>query len=198
MRKTVLVFLLVFILWGTSMAQKTRRKGENVTVYTGYTGSSADNTQLVGVTFGGDIWHFLQLQVDFFKYLKEDQNLFSSDPTLDRSDFIAVSGNLVLKIPIHLAPYLDKLEFINPYVLIGYGYGLESFNKDFFDVPDSEGNTGLWSKARQFDSFGFGVIVWPLPTIGVKLDYRSVKISEHEAMSWPARKFNKISIGICF
>lgn len=198
MRKTILFCLVLLILCGTSIAQGNRRIGENITIFTGYTGASADNTQLVGVTLGGDIWHFLQLQVDFFKYIKEDQNLYSNDPALDRSDFTGISGNLVLKIPIHLAPYLDKLEFINPYVLIGYGYGLESFSMEFFDMPDSEGNTGLMNKIRQFNSFGGGIIVWPLPTIGIKLDYRSVKISEHVNMGWPARKFNRLSIGVCF
>jgi len=198
MKKIFFLLLILLVLCQFSIAQKKLKKGENVSVYLGTTGNSAGNAQLAGVSLGGNIWHFLQLQVDFFKYIKRDQNLYSADPTLDRSDFTGISGNLVLKIPIHFIPYLDKLEFINPYILVGYGYGLENFTSEFHNLPDKEGNTGPFSKTRKYESLGAGVIIWVLPTIGIKLDYRSIEMPMHTGMDFPARRFNRVCLGICF
>ncbi len=195
MKKKILFLIMLLFMLHITQAQTETKKSENLTLYYG---SGANNTKVAGASMGGNIWHYLQFQLDVFKYLNQDMNFYSVNPSEDRSDFLGLSGNVALKIPIHLIPSLDRLEFVQPYILIGYGYGIESIKGEFIKEPDSEGNTGIFSKIRQFDSIGTGIIIWVLPTVGIKVDYRSIKLSEHEKMGFPKRKFNRISLGICF
>lgn len=188
MKKKFLFILIFLIAFEFSNA-------ENFAIYTGRT---SDEVQFLGTSIGGDILHYLQLQLDFFRYIQDDQALYSDNPEENRGDFLGVSLNFALKIPINLIPYLDKFDYIQPYILVGYGYGLESLASEYMDVPDADGKTGIFSKMRQFDSFGYGLIVMVASTIGLKIDFRSIKISEHEGMGYPSRKFNRISFGLCF
>lgn len=182
------LFLFIFLIaFGFSRA-------ENLTMFTGV---AANKTELLGASLGGDIWHFLQIQFDIFKYLEQDQSLYSSDPEQNRGDFLGISLNFALKIPIHLIPYLDKLDFIQPYVVTGYGFGLENLAGEYIALPDVNGKTGIFNKIRQFDSFGYGLIIMVVPKIGIKIDYRSIKISELKGMGYTSRKFARISFGIC-
>lgn len=186
-RKAGLIIIFLFI----PIAAQT----ENLTLYTGTT---SVGTQIAGASVGGDIWDFLQAQLDFFKYLNEDPDLFSEFPENNRGDFMGASINFTLKIPIHLFPYMDKFDFIKPYVLVGYGYGLENLKSEYLNVPDKNGKSGIFSKLRQYDSIGFGLIVMISSTVGVKADYRTINISEHQGMSFPKRSLNRFSVGFCF
>jgi hypothetical protein len=183
------------ILVGISIISLGPLNAESFSIYTGI---GANNTELIGVSLGGDIWYFLQFQIDIFKYLKKDSSLSSDNPLLDRSDFFGLSGNFTLKLPIHFLPKLDKLHFLQPYFLAGYGYSLESLNGDYISQPDSEDNTGIFSKIRAFKSFGGGLIIWLIPKVGIKFEYRSINIAEHKEMGLPSRNFNKITFGLCF
>jgi len=170
-----------------------------------YIGSTSTKAQLAGITFGGDIWDFLQIQVDFMKYIKEDPSLHVDDPAVNRGDFLGASLNVVLKMPIHLIPYLDQFDYIQPYILAGRGYGVESLVTDYFNNPnEGDQKTGVFNKIRGFNSFGVGVVVMLAPKFGLKLDYRSVNIAEHAGMgiaagqAGQARSFHRISFGVCF
>ncbi len=184
MKKAVIVLLLGLLAAGFSRA-------ETVSLYAGKT---SVKTNFWGISLGGNIWSFLQLQADVFKYFSQDQALEAEN----RGDFLGVSGNIVLKIPIHLLPYLHKLEFVQPYILRGYGAGLESLSSEFWNIPNNEGKTGVLTKIRRFDTLGAGIVVMITRKLGVKADFRSLKIIELEAMAYPARRVNRFSFGICF
>lgn len=187
MKKKLLIFLVVLFLTQAMFA-------ENFTIFTG---TASTDTEFFGLSFGGEILGFLYINFDFFKYLKDDQSLYSDIPAENRGDFLAGSLNFELKLPIHLIPYLDKFDFIQPYILFGYGYGLENLSKEYFDLPDNNGKTGLSTKLRQFYSSGIGIVVMVSPSIGIKIDYRSLNISEHQGMGYSGRKISRISFGIC-
>jgi len=187
MKKKLLIFLVVLFLTQALFA-------ENFTIFTG---TASTDTEFLGLSFGGEILDFLYINFDFFKYLKEDQSLYSGIPEENRGNFLAGSLNFELKLPIHLIPYFDKFDFIQPYILFGYGYGLENMSKDYFDLPDNDGKTGLSTKLRQFYSSGLGVVVMVSPSIGIKLDYRALNISENQGMNYSSRKISRISFGIC-
>ena len=164
-----------------------------------YAGKTSNKTQYVGLTLGGDIWDFLQLQFDVMKYLKDDPGFYSDDPKFNRGDFLGVSLNFVLKLPIHLIPYLDQFDYIQPYLLVGRGYGLESLAADYFNQENSvDKKSGIFSKIRAFDSFGYGLVVMVSPTFGIKVDYRSMNLAEHKGSGLQSRSFNRVSFGICF
>jgi len=188
MKKKFLLLLVFLFVFKYSQA-------ENLTIYSGTT---SVNTQYFGATAGGDILDFLQMQIDFFKYLKKDQSLYSSIPGENRGDFLGISFNFALNLPIHLIPSLDKYDYIQPYILVGYGFGVENLSGDYMRVPDKDGKTGIFSKMRQFDSYGLGLVVMVTPQIGFKVDYRSVNISALEGMGYPSRKFNRFSFGVSF
>jgi hypothetical protein len=188
LKKAILVLSFIFFLFHFLYA-------ENFTLYTG----KANKTQYIGASLGGDIWDFLQLQVDGLKYLKDDSGLHSDDPIYNRGDFLGLSLNFVLKLPIHLIPYLDRFDYIQPYVLVGRGYGIENLAGDYHAAENAvDKKTGLFSKILSFNSFGYGLIFMITSRFGIKVDYRSVNISEHEGMGLPARKFGRVSFGICF
>jgi hypothetical protein len=191
-RKCIFLVLIFLLVAGLLRAEH----------FTLYAGRTSVKTELWGVALGADdIWSFLQFQMDFFKYMNKDKEtpgLFSEDPALNRSDFLALSGNFVLRIPIHLLPHLYKFNFIEPYISKGIGACLESTATAFMDVLDLKGKTGVFSKIRRFDSFGGGVIIWVIPKMGLKLDFRSIKIAQNKNMNWPARKFSRFTFGLCF
>ncbi len=161
-------------------------------------GRTSVNTNFWGVSLGGDAWHFLQIQLDAFKYMNKDVALSSPLPELSRGDFLGLSGNLVLKLPIHFLPKLDRLDFIQPYVSAGLGFGLESLNSEYLQAEDAAGKSGFLSKMRLFSSLGGGVIIMVIPVMGIKFDFRSLNVREHEGLQLPARRFNRFSFGICF
>jgi hypothetical protein len=169
-------------------------EAENLTIYTGTTSTKVPD---FGVTLGDYLFPYLQFQLDIFKFTGEDKALTSDDPALDRGDFLGGSLNFALKLPIHLLPRLDRLAFLEPYVLVGYGGGLESLKSAYFDVPNSEEKTGLMTKLREYRSYGAGLIVMLTDSFGIKLDYRSINISELKEMAYPSRHFNRYSFGIC-
>lgn len=187
MKKAVIVLLLGFLAAGFSRA-------ENLTIYAGKT---SVKTNFWGISMGGDIFSFLQIQADVFKYFSQDQALYSPIKAENRGDFTAVSGNLVLKLPIHLLPHLNALEFIQPYVLRGYGAGLENLSSEYWDVPNIDGKSGILTKIRRFDVLGAGITIMIARKLGVKADYRSINIIEHKGMAYPARRFSRFSFGIC-
>jgi len=189
LKKTILFLALILMSLNLLNAEST-------TLYTGKTSTKA---QYMGLTFGGDIWDFLQLQFDVLKYLKDDPDLHSDDPIFNRGNFLGVSLNFVLKLPIHLIPYLDQFDYIQPYLLTGRGYGLESLATEYFDQPNSvDEKSGIFSKIRAFDSFGYGLVVMVSPTFGIKVDYRSVNLAEHKGTGLQSRSFGRVSFGICF
>jgi len=187
MKKAVIVLLLGLLAAGFSRA-------ENLSIYAGKT---SVKTNYWGISLGGDIWSFLQLQVDVFKYFSQDQDLYSPIKAENRGDFLGVSGNFVLKIPIHLLPSLHDFEFIQPYVLRGYGAGLENLSSEYWRVPDVNAKTGLLTKIRRFDVLGAGITIMVTRKLGVRADYRSTNIIEHKGMAYPARRFGRFSFGIC-
>jgi len=188
MKKTL--FILVTIFFAISLARP-----ENLTLYTG---RATTQVSLAGVSVGGDIWHFLGMHIDMFKYIKPDETLYSGVPIENRGDFAGASLNFVLKIPLHLIPYLHRLEFIQPYFSTGYGFGLENLAGEYLKKPDKDGNTIFLSKLIQYDSFGCGLIVMLTENFGIKFDYRKLSLSENEKMVYNSRSFKRFSIGICF
>lgn len=187
-KKLFLSLLILFVFFEISWA-------ENFTIYSGTT---SNEIGLIGVTLGGDVLDFLNMNIDVFKYLKKDQSLYSGIPSESRADFLGASINFNLRFPIHFIPYLDRLDFIQPYLLVGYGYGTESFASEYFQIEDKNGRSGIFSKLRQFDSFGYGIIIMLTKTAGIKVDFRSIKISDHEGMGFPGRRFSRFSLGLCF
>jgi len=188
MRRIVL-FLSVFMICWVNM------RAEKLTLYTGLASSDA---QYIGATMGDDVFSFLNFQLDIHKYTKKDKSLYSAIPEENRSDFLGLSLNLALKFPLYLIPHLDKLDFLEPYVLVGYGIGLENLHDAYLSVPNAEGRTGMLSKLRQYNSYGAGLIVMFTSVFGVKLEVRSVNIKELEGMGFPARRSDRYSFGICF
>jgi hypothetical protein len=188
MKKAVIVLLLWLLAAGFSRA-------ENFSLYAGKT---SVKTNFWGISLGGNIWTFLQLQVDVFKYFSQDLALYSPIKAENRGDFTAVSGNIVLKIPIHLLPYLHDFEFVQPYVLRGYGAGLENLSSEYWDVPNIDGKPGILTKIRRFDTLGAGIVIMVTRKLGVKADFRSINIIELKGMAYPARRFSRFSFGICF
>jgi hypothetical protein len=169
-------------------------EAENITLYAGTTSSKA---RYVGVSLGDDIFPYLQCQIDVLKFTKKDSSLFSDIPEENRSDFLGASLNFALRIPIYLIPHLDRLRFIAPYVLAGYGAGLENLSTAYFDVPNADGKTGFVTKLRQYHSYGGGLIVMLTSRFGVKFDYRSMNMPGLVKMGYPSRKLNRFSFGIC-
>jgi len=189
MKKQTLLLVVIFFICFQFLS------AENFTIYTG---STSKKIAFLGSTIGGDIWHFIQLQLDVFKYLQQDQSLYSAKPENNRGDFLGASINFALKFPIHLIPYLEKLDYIQPYIVAGYGYGIENLASEYINLPDKDGKTGFFSKLRQFDSFGYGIIIMITPSFGFKIDSRSIKISKDDGMGYPYRRFTRFSFGICF
>jgi hypothetical protein len=171
---------------------------ENTTLYSG---KASTSTQYIGITMGNDALDFLQLQFDVLKYLKDDPALHSEDPKLGRGDFLGVSLNLVLKLPIHLIPSLDSFDYVQPYIVVGRGYAAESLSVDYYDTPTAgTGKTGFFNKLRSFSSFGCGLVVMITPSFGLKFDYRTMKLAELSGLGadGAARKINRLSVGLCF
>lgn len=187
MKKELFISMIVLFLTQTVFAED----------FTIFSGRASTKTQFFGVSFGGEIFDFLFINLDFFKYIKEDESLSSPIPEQNRGKFLAGSLNFDLKIPIHLIPHLDKLEFIQPYILLGYGLGIENLSNDYINFPDINGKKGFFTKTRQFYSSGFGVILMISSSIGFKMDYRMINISEHKKMEYPSRKFSRIYFGLC-
>ena len=187
MRKLVWLAAFVVLSWGFS-------SGQNLVLFAG---KASSQTNFAGGGLGGDIWNFLQFQFDFFKYINKDTNLYSDNPLDNRSDMIALSGNFILKLPIHLLPYLHDFDFVNPFLFTGYGYCLENMAAEYMDQPDLDNNSGFFSKVRKFDTWGYGLIVWAIPKVGIRLEYRSMNIAEKAAAGLPARKLSRWSFGIC-
>lgn len=182
-------FLLCFLICFVHL------RPETLTLYTGLASSKA---QYVGASVGDDVFPFLNFHLDLHKYTKNDQSLYSAIPEENRGDFLGLSLNLALKFPIYLLPHLDRLELIEPYLLVGYGVGLENLNGNYMSLPDAEGHTGILSKLRQYHSLGTGMIVWITRVFGVKFDVRKINIKELEGMNYPARTSYRYSFGICF
>lgn len=162
-----------------------------------YAGKTSVTTNFWGISLGGNIWSFLQLQVDAFKYFSQDQALYSEIKSENRGDLTSLSGNLALKLPIHLLPYCHALDFFQPYILRGYGAALENLSPEYWDVPDLNGKTGILTKIRRFDVLGAGAVIMVTPKIGIRVDYRSLNLIEHTGMGYPARRVNRFSFGIC-
>lgn len=188
MKKAAMVLMFGLLAAGYARAQ----------TFAVYAGKTSVETNFWGVSLGGNILSFLQLQVDVFKYINHDEALYSPVEAEDRSDFLGLSGNVVLKLPIHLLPYLHSLDFIQPFILRGYGAGLENLSSEYWDAPDLEGDTGVLTKVRTFDVWGGGVVIMITRKLGIKADYRSLDIPELENMGYPARRINRFSFGICF
>ena len=190
MKKVWVVLFLVFGLTHFAAA-------ENMTLSIGNAKS-----QFAAVALGGNIWDFLQLQLDVMKYLKDDTDpaLQNPDPKLSRSDFLGVSVVVALKLPIHLIPGLDRFEFIQPYISAGRGYGLESLKTEYNDAPNAgaDQKTGFFNKMISFNTLGGGVLFMIAPKFGVKLDYRQMSLAEQKGIPLPARKMTRISIGVAF
>jgi len=189
MKKRVGVFVLLLFFSGFSFGEE---------VFSLYAGMTPNKTTLVGLSLGGDILHFLQMQVDLFKYLKRDFSLHDADARVDRGDFAGLSLNFVLKLPIHLLPYLDEWDFFQPYILTGIGYGLENLNSKYFKVPTKDGKTGIFSKMRRFATFGVGFNIMVGPRLGIKIDARTFTISGHDGMRYSSRHITRFSLGLCF
>jgi hypothetical protein len=188
LKRVALVAVVIVLSW-TALA------AEGLTLYFG---KASTQTQYYGVSIGGDIWDFLQLQFDVMKYAKQDPALRNDDPALSRGDWMGASFNIALKLPLHLIPSLDRLEFIQPYILTGFGYGLESFAADYLERTAPNGKSGLFNWLRPYRALGVGVIVMLSPTVGVKLDYRTLTLNEQADLLLPGRSFNRLSVGICF
>jgi len=169
-------------------------EAESATIYTGVTSNKA---RYMGISLGGDIFPYLQCQIDVLKFTKKDSSLYSDTPEENRSDFLGASLNFALRLPIHLIPNLDRLRFIAPYVLAGYGAGLENLSTAYFEVPNADGNSGFITKLRPYHSFGGGLIVMLTPRLGVKFDYRSMSMPGLAKMGYPSRKLSRFSFGIC-
>jgi len=183
-------FGIVLILMSAALLS-----AENFTLYAG----NANKTQFLGLAISGDVGDFLQFHFDLLKYVKKDQNLISDNPKLDRSDLLGASGTFVLKLPIHLLPYLDRLDYIQPYLSAGTGLAIESTSAEYNDAPGAvDGGTGVFRKVRTFFSFGYGVIVMIATEFGIKLDFRTIDMAAHSGMGLPARKFDRVSVGVCF
>lgn len=181
--------------FGIVLASAAALGAEGFTLYTG----KANNTSYLGVAIGGDIGDFLQLQIDMMKYLKDDPSLHSDVPELSRGDFLGVSGNFVLKFPLQLIPYLDRFDYIQPYISVGRGIAAENTGAAYNDAPNPvDGKTGIFNKLRPFKSFGYGLLIMITSKFGLKVDYRSVNLSEHKGLGLPGRKFSRLSFGICF
>lgn len=181
-------------LFGLLLLCPAFTKAENLTIYTGTTSTKV---QYAGISLGDYMFPYLQFQIDIFKFTGKDKSLAAEDPALNRGDFLGASVNFALKLPLHLLPRMDRLAFLEPYFLVGYGGGLESLKSAYFDVPNSEGKTGLMTKLRRYRSYGAGIIVMLTSHFGLKLDYRSISISELKEMAYPARNFSRYSFGIC-
>jgi hypothetical protein len=190
--KRIIVCLLVGACLSLSVYAET---------WTLYTGTASNKTTYFGISLGGNIWSYLQLQFDISSLLQKDGDSslqYINEKTFKLNDFYGASFNLTLKFPIHLLPYMEDFDYIQPYILTGYGYGLENSTTEFFNNKNTVNKkTGLFSKLRQFDSFGFGLIVMLGPSVGIKIDSRMIKIEAHEGMSLSGRKFNRFSIGLC-
>jgi hypothetical protein len=183
-----LFFLGLFLITITAV------EAESITFYAGISSSKA---RYVGVSLGGDLFPYLQCQFDVLKFTTKDSSLFSDIPEKNRSDFLGTSLNFALRLPIYLIPHLDRLRFIAPYVLAGYGAGLENLSTVYFDVPNADGKSGLITKLRPYHSYGCGLIVMLTSRFGVKLDYRSMNMPGLVKMGYPSRKLNRYSFGIC-
>ena len=170
----------------------------NAEVLTLYTGFTSIQTRYVGATFGGDVFPYLQFQFDVLKFTNKYETLASVIPEQDRSNFLGVSLNFALKLPIYLIPHLNKLSFLEPYILAGYGAGLENLKQIYLDVPNADGKIGFLTKLRSYHSYGAGLVVMLTSGFGVKFEYRSIKMPGLEKMGYPSRKFNRFSFGICF
>lgn len=169
-------------------------KAERVTFYAGATSSDA---RYVGASLGGDLFPYLQLQFDIFKFTEKDNSLYSENRAEDRSDFLGASLNFALRLPIYLIPGLDKLNFIYPYLLAGYGAGLENLSSVYLEVPDVDGDTGIFSKLRQYHTYGAGLVIMLTSKFGLKFDYRNVSMPGLTGMGYSSRKFSRYSFGIC-
>lgn len=164
-----------------------------------FTGTTSKKVTFGGTNFGGEIIDYLQWQLDAFKYIKKDPDLSTDNPLTDRGDFLGISLNFALKLPIHLIPYLDQFDYIQPYIVQGYGFCLESLAGDYLSAINKVDNkSGVFSKVRSFNSFGYGVVFMISPAVGIKVDSRSVNINEHKGMALEKRKFTRFSIGLSF
>jgi hypothetical protein len=188
LKKSIILVTALVLTW-------TMLGAEGLTLYMGKTSAKA---RYYGVSIGGDIWDFLQLQFDVMKYFREDPTLHSEDPALNRGNWLGASFNIVLKLPLHLIPYMDRFEYIQPYLLSGYGYGLESLAAEYIDQEDANGNSGLFSRLRPYRVLGAGLVIMISPMFGLKIDYRTFNLSEQKDIGLPGRSFDRISIGICF
>lgn len=187
LRRCVLL-LALFLL------TRAATEAESLTFYAGATSTKA---RYMGTSFGGDLFPYLQCQFDIFKFTNKDSSLQSDIPEEDRSDFLGASLNFALRLPLYLIPGLDRLNFISPYVLAGYGAGFENLNGAYFDVPNADGQTGILTKLRQYHSYGGGLIVMITSKFGIKLDFRSINMPGLAKMGYPMRKFNRFSFGVC-
>ena len=175
----------------------TIRPAMNAEILTLYTGFTSIDTRYLGATLGGDVFPYLQFQLDVFKFTNKYETLSSDIPEQDRSNFLGASLNFALKLPIYLIPHLDRLSFLEPYILVGYGAGLENLKGVYLEVPNADGNTGFFTKLRSYHSYGAGLVVMLTSGFGVKFDYRSINMPGLEKMGYPSRKFNRFSFGIC-
>jgi len=182
------LFLALFLL--TLSATKAEK-------LTFYAGASSGKARHVGASLGGDIFPYLQCQADVFKFTKGDSSLSSEIPDLDRGGFLGASINFALRLPIYLIPGLDSLRFISPYVLAGYGAGLENLSSSYFEVPNADGDTGFLTKLRQYHSFGGGLVLMLTSSFGLKFDYRTINMPGLVKMGYPSRKFDRFSFGVC-
>ena len=187
MKKKLLIIVIFLFISQSILAED----------FTIFTGTTSVNTEFFGLSFGGEVIDFLFINFDFFNYLKEDESLHSDIPAENRGKFLAGSINFELKLPLHLVPHLDKLDFIQPCIHFGLGYGMENLDREFTNVPDIDDKTGFFTKLRQFKSSGIGLVIMISPSIGIKIDYRTLKIAELERMGWPSRSFTRFYFGIC-
>jgi len=169
--------------------------GQNTSLYFG---RASNQAQLLGVTFHNEVLDYLLFQIDVWKYLNKDQALVTNDVFTDRGDFLSFSGTVALKLPIHLIPYLEMLELFQPYVLSGYGFGVESINLDYLFASDSETENNFLTKLRGYKSFGLGCFIMVSSRFGIQIDYRTISIASQEKMGWPNREFKRISVGAVF
>lgn len=185
------LFFFVFLLLQTI----TYLNSETLTIYTGVT---SKKTTFLGASLGGEIFPYLNLYIDGFKYLKNDEELYSPEPEKNRGDFGALSINIKLRFPIDLLPYLDKFDYIQPYIVAGYGYGIENFSGAYHQIPDKNNKTGFFTKVIKFHSFGYGIIFMLSQTTGIKIENMKLNLNELERMGYPARQISRFSLGICF
>ena len=187
MKKVWVVLFLVVGLTHFAVA-------ENMTLSIGQA-----KAQFASVALGGNIWDFLQLQLDVMKYLKDDPGFQNADAKLSHGDFLGVSLVVALKLPIHLIPGLDRFDYIQPYISAGRGYGLESLEAGYNNEPNvGDQKTGFYNKMIAFNTLGGGVLFMIAPKFGVKLDYRQMSLAEQKGIPLPARKMDRISIGVAF